>query len=165
MKTLPSRKIDDHEPSWVKAPATLSIQIDIMIRDKMGGWAEGQACADLEEIFELVFICFGTETAPLPVTQYHTLCTHQINIVMQVTRSMALIGINMWICVLLYHPMIIPHICFLYNRCKQECGHNWSKKQQIKRELIYLQIIQMLKKTQKYVRKKSICVLWISFLI
>jgi hypothetical protein len=22
---------DDHEPSWVKAPATLSIQIDIMI--------------------------------------------------------------------------------------------------------------------------------------
>jgi hypothetical protein len=29
--TLPSRKIDDHELSWVKALATLSIQIDIMI--------------------------------------------------------------------------------------------------------------------------------------
>jgi hypothetical protein len=36
VRTLPSRKIDDHEPSWVKAPATLSIQIDIMIWDKMG---------------------------------------------------------------------------------------------------------------------------------
>jgi hypothetical protein len=31
VRTLPSRKFDDHEPSWVKAPATVSILFDIMI--------------------------------------------------------------------------------------------------------------------------------------
>ena len=35
MMTFPSRKIDEHEKSWVKAPATLSIQINLMIWNKM----------------------------------------------------------------------------------------------------------------------------------